>query len=117
MKMYDLNKAGYSSLPPLTTEETDRAVRRIANYIKEKKETYYMLLNHDIHYFTLFKKQSMHPVEIAEEILDLLREFTIIKAVEISENKEMMEIWTTHTMSGEGLMFGLFGYDRGVITL
>lgn len=115
MKMYDFNKIGYASLPSLTKEEEQKAVNLIHKYIKKKNETYYMMLNHDIHYFTLFNWNSSSFMALAEEVLSVAKSLGSVKSVEVSENGEMVEIWILNIMTNECYMYGFFAYDQGVI--
>lgn len=41
-----------------------------------------------------------------------------LKAVELSENRDMLEIWGTPALSPDtATMYGFLGYDKGVVTL
>lgn len=117
MNVYEFNKAGYKSIPTLTQKEIDEGIDLIASYIRDTENIQYMLLNHDIHYFTLFQMLFSSSREAAEEIIKLIKEMGSIKSIELSDNKEMIEVWVNYNETGKTIMFGFFAYDRGVIRI
>ena len=54
MTLYDLNKSAYASLPDITDEQKEIAERIIERFIAESDEDYFMLLNNELHYYTIF---------------------------------------------------------------
>lgn len=54
MTLYELNQAGYASLPKMTKAELDTAKEDIITFLRSHDSQYYMMLNHDNKYFTLF---------------------------------------------------------------
>lgn len=115
MNLYEFNKVGYSSVPALTEAEEKKAINLIHEYIKNKEESYYMMLNHDVHYYTLFKWETCSSLAFAQEVFDVAKSLGKIKSIEVSENGEMVEIWILNIMTNECYMYGFFAYDQGVI--
>lgn len=114
MKVYDFNKVGYASLPDLTREEEKKATKLIQDYIMTKNNSYYILLNHELRYFTTFKTVSFAP-KSAEEILTFLKELGNIKSIEVSESGDMIECWIIYNK--ECHMFGFLAYDWGIVNV
>lgn len=118
MKLYDLNKAGYASIPTLTEKEAKQAVELIKNFLEETEEKYYMVLNHDVHYYTMYNWRPNNNSRIfAQDVYSLLEERGSIKAVELSENGDMIEFWIYNSKTEECNMYGFFPYDQGVIEI
>lgn len=117
MNFYEVNKAAYNALPTMTPEQEEEGVKTLCSYIEKKQNTYYMMVNHDYRYFTLFRHTvpSAYIRAFAKEILDVAKSLGILKAVECSQDGNMIEIWITSTMADECSMYGFFGYDAGVI--
>lgn len=116
MNIYDLNKAAYNSLPTLSEEKEQKKLRHIKRFLNNTDNKFYMLLNHDNHYFTLFEWHTYSDEEFAKEIIDIVKSLGKIKSIELSENGEMIEFWIAN-YDNECYMYGFFPYDKGVISL
>lgn len=111
MTLYEINKNAYSDLPEV---DKDKAIDTIRNYILHDSNTYYMMVNHDTRYFTLFVWEHDPTAKyFAAEIFKTAQSIGEVKAVESNEN--MLEIWIQQDK--ECNMYGFFKYDRGVITV
>ncbi len=75
-----------------------------------------MLLNNDIHYYTMFVlKNQLNKIEMAREIINISKSLGKIKDVVMPEKiGQGLEIWIDTEDFGT-LMFLLFDYDTGVI--
>lgn len=116
MSLYDINKNIMQQLPDYTNEQLYQLEDNIDNEINNKyiKNSYFMLLCNEIHYYTLF---HFNPEEsdfrsVGEGITYLLSEagYTI-SADEICDDH--IEIWGKKDK--EAFAFMLFPYDQGVI--
>ena len=54
MTLYELNQAGYSSLPDMTYADILNNIKEISKYLDKHPSKYYALLNNDLRYYTLF---------------------------------------------------------------
>lgn len=115
MNLYDLNKSGYASIPPMTQDELKTARQTIADYLRDHAGSkYFMLLNNDTHYYTIFVRKHVCPaLECAKEITSLVEELGAIKAIEKTDN-DSIEFWVDN---GETIMYVLFDYTRGVVEI
>lgn len=112
MKLYELNQAGYASLPDLTDEEILKSKDTLLQFLTTFDSDVYMLLNNESHYYTVFMYNSDHNyIRMAYEILDIAKEIGNIKAIE--RNGSVVEFWIMY--EGECRMFAFFDYDRGVV--
>lgn len=116
MKMYDLNKVGYSSLPNYNDSDIDNAKYIIRKYLTYHPSSYYMLLNNENHYYTLFTFTDGYKfAKLTDEIINIARELGSIKSIETSEDGNAIEFWIMY--EGEVCVFYLFDYARGVIEI
>ena len=115
MTLYDLNKAGYASLPSLTEKGWSDARDALLQYITTFKSDFYMLLNNDLHYYTIFTWQSRSYdwFSMVDAIIEIVRDLGNVKAIE--RNGPNVEIWIEQ--NGECNMYVLFDYERGVVTV
>lgn len=73
-----------------------------------------MLLNNDLHYYTLFKYIDLKiPERMANEILDIILHLGNLKAVE--RDNDHIEFWIKNNRDEKCDMYMLFNYDRGVV--
>lgn len=77
MNLYELNQAGYASLPNMTMNEIESAKENIRGFLEKNKNIYYMLLNHEVKSFTIFHytRGERWPTFMAKEIIDIVKSF------------------------------------------
>ena len=54
MKMYDFNQSLYSSLPNISDTEKEEVKKIIIDYLEHNPSKYYMMLNNESHYYTVY---------------------------------------------------------------
>lgn len=116
MNVYDLNKAGYTSLPNLSEDELDAALDIIVQYLTTFDSNYYMLLNHDNRYFTLFTYKDFNNhdyYKMAQEIMDIAKGLGSIKSIE--RNGGLIEFWIMGALDEDCKMYAFFDYAIGVV--
>lgn len=115
MTLYELNQAGYTSLPPLSDEGWGTARAALLQYLTTFESNYYMLLNNELHYYTIFTWESkVHDCfTLADEIISIAKALGKVKAIE--RNGETVEFWIE--TDGECNMYVLFDYERGVVAV
>jgi hypothetical protein len=72
---------------------------------------YYMLYGKEISYFTLFK--IVEPQYFSYEVIECLKNVGDIKAIDLTEDKDAVEIWVM--ADGEATCLYLFPYDLGIV--
>lgn len=112
MNVYELNKMAYKDVPAM---EQGAIFEIIGYYVSDNPSKYYMMLNHDIHYFTLFNLVHQDLRAAANEITDIAIELGEVVDVVNNDDHSMLEIWIRQ--DNEILMFGLFNYERGVVEI
>ena len=118
VSLYDMNKQIISQLPTLNEEGIKEAKQIIKDYVysKEHEDDYYMLLCHELKYFTVFTNDlECSPDEVIENvIIDCLNSVGEIKSIEPTEDKEAIEIWITEPEGNTYVMY-FFDYGRGIV--
>lgn len=116
MTTYELNQQAYASLPELTNSALEEARFELKQYLNNHDANYYMMLNHEDRYFTVYTygKDKHVPFWMADTMIDVVQSLGTLKAIECEEN--MVEFWFTDD-SGTCKMYAMFPYDRGVIEI
>jgi hypothetical protein len=109
--LYEYNKIGYAKMPTFTDEQIKEAKDKVKEYIKSYSGTYYMMLNHDIRYYTIYVKKSW---KIIDEIFEIAGELGQIKEITPNEEGNAIEFWITD-ITGECHLYLFFCYDAGVV--
>ena len=117
MTLYELNQANYGKLPALDEAGCFSAKQAIENYLDWHRADYYMLLNHELRYFTLFHQESPQFRHITKgNIYAILEELGEIKSIELTNDSMALECWVSLNNDPEDThVFVLFDYDRGVV--
>jgi len=114
MNMYEMNKIGYAGLPEMTVEEIQQSIPMIRQFLSNNPSNYYMLLNNECKYYTVFKFVKEYKFkEMAAEIISIVLPLGKIKSIELAEGGQAMEFWIDY--DDECRVFYLFDYERGVI--
>ena len=121
VNLYEFNRVNMGKLPLLKTkEEIDSAKKVIQTFIQNCDATYYMLLNHDNHYFTLFsfksEKNETIILTMAQDVIDCLESCGLgVIDINLNETLDALEVWVKDLDKEVVYMYMLFPYDSGVI--
>ncbi len=115
VNLYELNKTLYKSLPEITFNELQERKKKIADWIGESDNKYYMLLCRERSDYTVFVISYSGQVTIDKEVIDIVCSRGKIKAIEIEENfpERWVQFWIEDNK--EIYMYAFFPYDSGVI--
>ena len=108
--LYDLNKQLIAQLPEVTREESIKIFNDF--YWAHMNNLYFMLLNNEKRYFTLFNRNDatgMSDFQIT--VYDIVHELGIIRALDVKDDR--LEIWIEQ--DEEVSDYILFPYDDGVV--
>ena len=116
ISLMDLNSMLVNQLAELTDEEINAAKVLIKNYTSTDNSNYFMLLNNELRYYTLFLTKvelldGLRPIE--DEVIDCLRDLGTIKSISINSD-DVMDCWVT-TAEDKSYPLFLFDYMKGVI--
>lgn len=109
LSLYDMNKQIVSQLPELTNLlEKETLINHFHNIIMNN---FYMLYGKEISYFTLF--QIFDASKFGYDVIDCLKNIGIIKAIDLTERADAIEIWVEGE-DGPTCLY-LFPYDSGLV--
>lgn len=122
VSMYDFNRANMGKLPLLDEEGIEGAKNVVRKFLTRQTENfYYMLLNHENRYFTLFEfthniKSDDRINTMADDVIECMLNcgFGIIDINE-DEIGMALEVWVKDVETEVVHMYLLFPYDFGVI--
>ena len=122
VSMYDFNRANMGKLPLLDEEGIEGAKNVVRKFLTRQTENfYYMLLNHENRYFTLFEfthniKSDDRINTMADDVIECMLNcgFGIIDINE-DEIGMALEVWVKEIETEAVHMYLLFPYDFGVI--
>ena len=109
MGLYDMNKQIISQLPPL--DDFTKAIDNIRTLHGTYWNKYYMMYGKEISYFTLFEVIGCN--EFGYDIIDCCTNIGPIKAMDLTESGDAVEIWVD-TIDGPTCLY-LFPYDNGIV--
>lgn len=114
---YEINKQLVEkNLNELSQEQINEKKEKIANFIKEKNNKYYMLLcneRKDYTVFTLTNKQEKN-IETSKVLVDeCLMNRGKIKAIDKTKDNQAIEIWLS--MNKESFCYYFFPYDEAIV--
>lgn len=117
VSLYDVNKMAMPNLPDFTDEQIEEARHMIAEFVGPKTQ-FWMLLNNEKHYYTVFwlqHKQNILLVKsIEDEVIGCLKEIGAIKSIEKVDDNTI-EAWVIDKEDSEAYAYYLFNYDKGVV--
>ena len=108
--LYDMNKT-------LVANQKNMDWRKVEGVIKKwnPQGTYFLMYCKDIGYFTLFKRTEGAPEKFHEVFKDCLVNVGDLKACDITEEGNGLEIWIKPKDSNSAICMYLFNYDEGVV--
>lgn len=118
--LYDLNKnLIQKNISALEEGVLNSKKEIVKNFLRDTKDTYYMLLCHEQRDYTVFKIDTLEDSKYNEMISILIDECLknrgIIKSIELTKDKQAIEIWLM--IEEEAFVYYLFPYGEAVITV
>lgn len=111
MKLYELNQAAYAKLPTITS--TESVHQKVVSFLERNPGKYYMLLNKDKRYYTVYVNKSRDNNKLTEDLLDLAMHDMHGELKEIEDSEDHLEFWIANGDIAD--MYIFFKYDDGVI--
>lgn len=113
MTLYEINKQGYQTLPPMDEATLDIAQYNVCEFLRNCQTSWYMLLSNEKKDFTVFDNNVHNVNKLTTEIFDVIRERGTLKGVDI--RNEDIDFWIE--INEEVFLYKLFSYDWGVIKI
>ena len=112
MTLYEMNQIAYNKLPKMPKAEIRRATEKLEQFLTEHDSKYYMMLNVDGRYYTVYTYNQEHDVKkMAFEMIDVAKTLGILKGIEVQD--DMVEFWIQQDKTCS--MYAMFDYTQGVI--
>lgn len=116
--LYDLNKAVVVKEISLTGEKLEEKKSLVIDFLKNTKNTYYMLLCNERKDYTVFRleNQEQSLKKLADCLIDeCLLNRGLIKGIDITKLNDAIEIWLS--IEEEAFVFYFFPYDAAIIEI
>lgn len=110
MTFYEANKNLYTNITPMKKQDVKKV---IDDFLQEHESCYYLMLNHEIKYYTLFHTHDFNSMTMNCEMYSIIKGLGPVLDIEYNKNTQMLEVWIRY--EGEPIMFGIFDYTRGVV--
>lgn len=112
---YEFNQQNYHALPNMPENAFEGARDNLVEWLENHKSTYYMLLNNDKHYYTVFVNKTNWTKGLANEVISIARELGNVKSIEKSNDNAAYELWISDDETCH--CYFLFDYTQGVIEI
>lgn len=118
MELYELNRSIIEQQGPLSKEVISEKMTLLNEFVEDTKNDFYMLYGKEIGYFTLFMKDRICDFETIDyAITECLMHVGPIHSIELTANKDAIEIWVKDTERNLQTCMYLFPYDDGIVRI
>lgn len=116
LDLYSLNKMIIKDMKNYSKEDILEAKKLVKEFIsKDDLSHAYMLLCHELRYYTVFLKDKEHYQDKMEDVfIECIENLGTIKSISLSDDMAI-EVWFVHHETEEPFVAYLFNYDEGVI--
>ena len=117
LNLYDLNKQIMAQMPTLADEVIATKITLIDEFVKDTLNCHYMMYGKEISYFTIFQRCFDLTETVGEAVIDCLKNVGEIRSIELTENKDAIEIWVHISYLEDPLdtCLYLFPYDSAIV--
>jgi hypothetical protein len=116
MTLYEANKQLFAGAPQFDVAQLERAEETINEYGSAHNNIHYMLLGHDIRYYTIFSQNlNITSEKLGHAVIDCLENIGQIKEIVLDEETDAIECWVTTYQEKETIVLYLFPYDTGIV--
>lgn len=113
---YAINKQMYSKITPPSQEEVTSMMANVGAWLSTHyKAHYYMLLNNELHYYTVFNILDANYNKMIQELKECLAFRGRILDIEYQHAEDAYQIWVKEYKTDEVYMFMLFNAEGFVI--
>lgn len=121
VSLYKMNQDIIRTMPDMTDEQLMFARETFKDWVAAHRDTYYMLLCNELHYYTVFRFpyvadhiSDARYTDFWTELMDVMSYVGPAKIIEEDTNG-MMSIWATARQDEDVHCFYLFPYGQGVV--
>ena len=115
MTVYDINKAAYKQQKTLSRDKILSYLPQINKFLTINPSNYYMLLNNELHYYTMFVWKNGAVNDMTSELLKVVKSLGEVKGIEVQI--DMIEFWVYDKEKDDCFIYPFFSYAEGVIEI
>lgn len=113
---YTINKQMYAKIDPPTTEQVNQMFTNVGAWLSTHyKKHYYMLLNNELHYYTIFNLKSPNFNQMVDEFKQCLAFRGQVLDIEYQHAEDCYQIWIKDYKTKEVYMYMLFEAEDFVV--
>lgn len=114
MTAYDINRQIIGQMEAYDADKIHDALQMIGQFVEKSGNGYFMMLNNETRYYTVFVVGRPNGVAfIEEEVVACAEALGQIKLIDLTEDAAAIEIWITN--KEDTYVYYFFPYDLGVI--
>lgn len=115
--LYDLNKAAVIKEISLTGDKLEEKKPAIIDFLKDKNNTYYMLLCNERRDYTVFRLKEENSINDLVNCLvdECLLNRGLVKGIDITKDQGAIEIWLS--IEEEAFVYYFFPYDSAIVEI
>lgn len=118
IELYELNRSIIEQQGALSADAIAEKLNLINIFADNTKNNFYMLYGREINYFTVFAKHENWELEtLALAVAECLANIGVIYSIEITAEKDAIEIWVKDTHQDLLTCMYLFPYDSGIVRI
>ena len=118
IELYELNRSIIEQQGILDAEALAEKFKLINAFAADTKNDFYMLYGREINYFTVFTKHEKWELEtLALAVTECLANIGSIYSIELTTEKDAIEIWVKDIHQDLLTCMYLFPYDGGIVRI
>lgn len=112
--VYEINKQIINQGKPLDPIEYNKKLNRVSGVMYEK-QTYFILVNNETHYYTIFNCKSSDWDSITLKLSEILHSLGDIMEILPQSEGDAFEIWIKNKELNDSFVYYLADWTEGVI--
>ena len=118
IELYELNRSIIEQQGVLSADALAEKFELINTFAVDTKNDFYMLYGREINYFTVFTRHEKWELEtLALAVTECLANIGLVYSIELTAEKDAVEIWVKDAERDLLTCMYLFPYDNGVVRL
>ena len=118
IELYELNRSIIEQQGVLGADELAKKFELINIFAADTKNDFYMLYGREINYFTVFVKHEKWELEtLALAVTECLANIGSVYSIELTAEKDAVEIWVKDIHQDLLTCMYLFPYDSGIVRI
>jgi hypothetical protein len=118
IELYELNRSIIEQQGVLGADALAEKFELINTFAADTKNNFYMLYGREINYFTVFTKHEKWELEtLALAVTECLANIGSVYSIELTAEKDAVEIWVKDIHQDLLTCMYLFPYDGGIVRI